>query len=66
MNNLQKKRKQLGYTQKDIAELIGVSIDTIRRYEKSEKGFKSREYSSYLQLLNTIYTKINFSDYIQL
>lgn len=63
MNNLQKKRKQLGYAQKDIAELIGVSIDTIRR---SEKGFKSREYSSYLQLLNTIYTKINFSDYIQL
>lgn len=54
MNNLQKKRKQLGYTQRDIAKLIGVSIDTIRRY------------SSYLQLLNTIYTKINFSGYIQL
>lgn len=35
--DIKKKRKKLGYTQQDLADLIGVSKNTIVNYEKGMK-----------------------------
>lgn len=39
-NNLQKMRKELGLTQSQLAEMVGISARTIQNYEKGRTDIR--------------------------
>lgn len=50
--DIREKRKKLGYTQKDLANLIGVSVQTINNYENG-KEIPSTKYQILDKILNS-------------
>lgn len=41
--NLKKKRKELGLTQKELAEIVGITPKTIQNYEKENYSYSSSD-----------------------
>ena len=53
MENLKQRRLNLGFTQAKLAELSGLSIDSIRRYEHEERTPRARDLKILASVLRT-------------
>lgn len=48
---IQRRREMLGYTQKDVAEITGITDTTIRRIEKGQAGVAIGNWIKVIDLL---------------
>ena len=62
MNSLQKIRKQVGLSQSQLAELSGVSIRMIQKYETGERNINNASAITVYKLAQTL--KVNVEDLI--
>lgn len=53
MESLKQRRLSLGFTQAKLAELSGLSIDSIRRYEHEERVPRARDLKTLASVLRT-------------
>ncbi|WP_321823124.1 helix-turn-helix domain-containing protein [Pyramidobacter piscolens] len=53
MENLKQRRLNLGFTQAKLAELSGLSIDSIRRYEHEERVPRAHDLKILASVLRT-------------
>lgn len=49
VNNFKRLRLQHGVTQKELSEALGMSIHTLRAYEKGSRGFDSTDIGTFLK-----------------
>ena len=52
--NLKRKRKQAGFSQRELAELSGVPIRTIQQYEQRQKNINKAQVEYLLKLSKTL------------
>ncbi len=57
-SRLQKVRKHCGLTQEELAEASGVSLNTIRAYERKSKDLSKAQFDIVLRLANTLKCQI--------
>ena len=63
MKNLQKIRKQVGLSQSQLAELSGVSLRMIQKYETGDRDINNASAITVLKLAQAL--KVNVEDLIQ-
>lgn len=54
LNNLAKLRKNKGYSQSKLAELSGVNIRMIQKYESGERDFKKAQVQTAIKISNAL------------
>ena len=58
-SRLQQKRKELGLTQKELAELAGINLRTLQQYENKSKDINKAAVETVLVLAKVLYCDIN-------
>ena len=57
-SRLQLRRKELGLTQKELAELAGVNLRTLQQYENKSKDINKASVETVLALSKVLYCEI--------
>lgn len=54
MSNLQRIRKEKGLTQKQLAEMVGIPIQTLQKYEQKVKNINNANVCTVLKLAQAL------------